>query len=1077
MKLKRFMMFLVVLVVSVSLGMMTYYFVRNDEVVSISTRPLYMNVGSKISLEDLEFSHTHANESTTIDFNAGGEEVKEIVEYKENTETGDQWYEAKKGGKTTIKITTSNKKFPSFSIDVVVGDGSNEFPFVINNELEFSTIGEENRPLSASYQLADDITLTKEFVPIGIKTVNNLTTIQQFTGKFDGNGYSISGLSIKTSYEKAGLFAHISSSATVQRLILKNADIEGSFQYVGAIAGQNDGVVTRCTVESTSIKNARTDENAASGLVIGYQNCAEGNNQDNLTRGLLKTSATGSILAKNYVGGLIGMINNGVLQACWSNVDIDANGATYAGGLVGKVDRNAVGNMMESYSISKFIQKAQYSGGLIGIYDVKNTDKVSQDKFAMYGLYYNDELADVNAIGSNSSTKLNVYAVNAVTTAEMKAGQETYILTQNTTTAVDIMWHFAENIWYTESGIYPIICDNASAIPEIKVQNPDNPGDDPEKPDDGKTDVIDKNDTKNIIQYMTEKPDGAFALDGDQDLKGATYSSIPEFTGFLTSKGEGTKYTISNFTISTNNENAGLFGILNGTITNVIFKNVTVNVTGATNAGALAGILGLKSRIYNVDLVNVKVSGESKFMGAFAGLAEATTLGKINVTNGELTNTSLQNGSATGGIIGYNNAMLGYRGVNNTPCGVDAINTSVSAYSNVGGIVGINNGLISYANATMTEQSISVTAMGSANSTTVNAGGIAGFNQGTITYSNSNAMSVFASRTSMATSNGRVVCAGGVVGQNGSSAVVLYCYAKEGKTSTAGNNAYVGGVVGYNFKGDIMSCGNESEVSGNYDKQVYAGGVAGVNKGKLYKSYNIGNVSGSYAGGIVALNDSVDNIGSIGLNQLRGLKTGIVTECYTSGDVPTDQESYTENASKNTISGVVVGGICAKMDFGYIANCYTRCLLQTGTTNATIKKDCGVSTVEKGGLIGQIDGSESKYGLLENSVSFCDFDKGAITTTINKYETVSPIFSSGKRATGTILNCAVNRSASGSVSSAQNVITNITNWLYKGYASGSTILGLKGGETTTAIKYADVCGLNVWALIDGYYPILNAFTK
>ena len=93
MKLKRFMMFLVVLVVSVSLGMMTYYFVRNDEVVSISTRPLYMNVGSKISLEDLEFSHTHANESTTIDFNAGGEEVKEIVEYKENTETGDQWYE------------------------------------------------------------------------------------------------------------------------------------------------------------------------------------------------------------------------------------------------------------------------------------------------------------------------------------------------------------------------------------------------------------------------------------------------------------------------------------------------------------------------------------------------------------------------------------------------------------------------------------------------------------------------------------------------------------------------------------------------------------------------------------------------------------------------------------------------------------------------------------------------------------------------------------------------------------------------------------------------------------------------
>lgn len=1077
MKLKRFMMFLVVLVVSVSLGMMTYYFVRNDEVVSISTRPLYMNVGGKISLEDLEFSHTHANENTKIDFNAGGEEVREIVEYKENTETGDQWYEAKKGGKTTIKITTSNKKFPSFAIDVVVGDGSNEFPFVITNELEFSTIGEEHRPLSASYQLADDITLTKEFVPIGIKTVNGVTTIQQFTGKFDGNGYSISGMSIKTNYEKAGLFAHLSSSATVQRLILKNVDIDGAFKYVGAIAGENDGVVTRCTVESTSIKNSNSSEGVSTGLAIGYQNCAEGNNQDNLTRGLLKTSATGKILAKSTIGGLIGTLNNGVLQACWSNAEIDGNGASFAGGLVGKVSSTAVGNMMEAYSISKFTQKAQYTGGLVGQYAVQNTDKVSQDKFAMYGLYFNDEFADVESIGVNASTKLNVYAVNAVTTAEMKAGQDIYILTQNTTTAVDIMWHFAENIWYTESGIYPIICDNASAIPEIKVQNPDNPGDDPEKPDDGKTDVIDKNDTKTIIQYMTEKPDGAFALDGDQDLKGATYASIPEFTGFLTSKGENAKYTISNFTISTNNENAGLIGILNGTISNVIFKNVTINVTGATNAGVLAGILGLKSKVYNVDLVNVKITGESKFMGAFAGLAEATTIGKINVTDSEVSNSSLLNMSATGGVIGYNNATLGYRGVSNTACAVEATNTSVSGYSNVGGIVGINNGAISYANATITEQSISVTAMGSANSTSVNAGGIAGLNYKTVTYSNSNAMAVFGSRSSMSSVAGRVVCAGGVVGQNSNDAVVSFCYAREGKTTTAGNNAYIGGIVGYNFKGQIISCGNESEVSGNYDKQVYAGGVVGVNQGKVSKSYNIANVSGSFAGGIVAKNDSVDNIGSIGLNQLRSLKTGVVTECYTSGDVPTDQESYTENASKNTISGVVVGGICAKMDYGYIANCYTRCMLETGTTNAAIKKDCGVSTVEKGGLIGQIDGNESKYGLMENSVSFCDFDKGAITTTINKYETASPIFSSGKRATGTILNCAVNRSASGNVSSAQNAITNITNWIYKGYASGSTILGLKGAETTIAVKYADVCGLNVWALIDGYYPILNTFTK
>ena len=55
---KKFLVFLVSIVVVVCLGLTTYYFMRNDEVINFSTKEIYANVGDIISLDDLGYGVT-----------------------------------------------------------------------------------------------------------------------------------------------------------------------------------------------------------------------------------------------------------------------------------------------------------------------------------------------------------------------------------------------------------------------------------------------------------------------------------------------------------------------------------------------------------------------------------------------------------------------------------------------------------------------------------------------------------------------------------------------------------------------------------------------------------------------------------------------------------------------------------------------------------------------------------------------------------------------------------------------------------------------------------------------------------
>ena len=181
---KKFLIVLVSIIALVCIGMTFYQFAKNDEVIKVNTSTIYLNYGDTLSLDDIGFSRQEPNKDTEINFNAGGDAVTSIIKYDEIQKC---YIPTEKGGSTTIEITTTNRKYKKFAIDVVVGTGTEENPFYISNETQLFNIGSQY-PIDAYYRLVNDIEITSSHTPIGLIDGK----YYEFVGNFDGNFKTIS---------------------------------------------------------------------------------------------------------------------------------------------------------------------------------------------------------------------------------------------------------------------------------------------------------------------------------------------------------------------------------------------------------------------------------------------------------------------------------------------------------------------------------------------------------------------------------------------------------------------------------------------------------------------------------------------------------------------------------------------------------------------------------------------------------------------------------------------------------------------------------------------------------------------
>ena len=213
--------------------------------------------------------------------------------------------------------------------------------------------------LSTNCTLADNIDLTGiDWTPIGTSFYNS------YTGTFDGNGKTITGLTVTGSDEYAGLFGYIGSGGTVKNVVLEDVQItsDNSSGRVGGVAGNSYGNIENCSVSgSVSVSGSSSDV----GGVVGYQSVGS----------ITGCSSSATVKGTQRAGGIAGVTNSGAsLTGCYAtgNVTLENSGSDtyyFAGGVVGENGASSIQACYATGSVTGSGSGTIYAGGVTGAND------------------------------------------------------------------------------------------------------------------------------------------------------------------------------------------------------------------------------------------------------------------------------------------------------------------------------------------------------------------------------------------------------------------------------------------------------------------------------------------------------------------------------------------------------------------------------------------------------------------------------------------------------------------------------------------------------------------------------------
>lgn len=178
----------------------------------------------------------------------------------------------------------------------------------------------------------------------------------QFMGTFEGDGHVVSGIYFDdTEVENAGFFSFVGKEAKIKNFGLKSVYIR-SKNNTGALAGVNMGSIDNCYAY-TNIESG----NYAGGLVGRCSGI-----YSNETGGSISNSfVVGNVKGDTNVGGLTGDVyvsgKTDSIYNCYANIVV--SGTEYVGGLIGKIEN---GELTDSYASGEVMATGKYAGGLVG---------------------------------------------------------------------------------------------------------------------------------------------------------------------------------------------------------------------------------------------------------------------------------------------------------------------------------------------------------------------------------------------------------------------------------------------------------------------------------------------------------------------------------------------------------------------------------------------------------------------------------------------------------------------------------------------------------------------------------------
>ena len=484
------------------------------------------------------------------------------------------------GSETTIYITTA-QQLKQLADEVNAGDSKSGKTYLLANDIDLS--GYPNWTPIGRFDPPDDM------LP--------------FSGVFDGQGYSITGLKISGNEEARGLFGYAYCSA-IRNVVIRNPEIQGG-DKVGALVGHQ----------------AYSRE--------GIENCAV---------------IGGKIQGSNRAGGLVGNMEESPIKNCYTTCEVIATDY-YAGGIVGA---HKVGSGLENCYATGNVSGPN-SGGIAG--QARNVERCVALGQTVTG-------ASSHRVLSESNGKLNVYAwsgmkVDGNTVTDGAANNENganlvcnggALSTQfSEIFANDDAWTYTENglpilkaLKGAQSSELPTWVKAGSAANVVYIHT-----------------MADLANLASAVNSGVNMSGKTFLLMNDIDLSGLNWVPIGYYIDWNNSNNkpfsgvfDGQGHSIIGLTISGGQNDAGLFGYTHlATIRNVVIRNPQIE--GRGEVGALVGRQGYSSTgIEKCAVIGGRIQGAGS-VGGLVGYMEESPL-----QNCYTTCEVIATDSYAGGIVG-----------------------------------------------------------------------------------------------------------------------------------------------------------------------------------------------------------------------------------------------------------------------------------------------------------------------------------------------------------------------------------------------------------------------------------------
>lgn len=724
-----------------------------------------------------------------------------------------------------------------------------------------------------NYRLTADIDFSKLTAAEQTKTKSIGRITYPFMGEFDGQGHTITGLTL--SNNDSGLFWYTGATAYIHDLTIDGANVLFS-DNAAVLVHNNYGRMEKCAVVNTNIT---ADTGAVLGGMVsrnygiirssyvqggtltsnsltatGHAGFVGANEAGGLIEGCWTSMAVNT--TSEYAGGFVGLGYGGTIKNCFALGNVNARG--YSGGFVGRSVYG--GNAYENcYAAGVVTVSGEQGNGFIGGNKPDSAFQYDQSK-GVTNCYFNSAAASAAAYGAVGKS-LDEMKTDTFLTAI--SGSDSGVWAREADKNGGLP--------YLQGVAVPKTAVTAQITVKLAIASYDKNSYTFNRMGDVITVTMDSNGNTRLVDLMDEAQ--------RQGLLTYSYATTSTFGRFIhTINGravdapDGWMFTV-NDTLS--NVSASLATVQNGDQV-LWFEGTTENrfqgpsweeLTGtpaaiswvdietvddllalakATDAETLGKNYRLKADLNLKDTpFNGIGSAGQPFTGMFDGQGHTISHVTVNAPEGE--------------NAGFFNVIKGA-----TIRDLKLVDVEITGKTNVGGLVGsaqvqLDSSDLSKNVANLIGGcSVSGTVTG-----TKNVGGLVGLNEGKTDpqtlFSIASAVDKCAASVTV---NGKEMT-GGLVGKNGGTIT------KSSSGGTVKGDTTTGGLVG-DSSGDIYDSHTSCTVAGS----SHTGGFVGFSDGAVKDCYSIGGVSGTdYTGGFAGVISRAENVVSAGQVTIAGTPT------------------------------------------------------------------------------------------------------------------------------------------------------------------------------------------------------------